>query len=147
MKESQLETSLKQAEAAYQDLVRTRASQGTMLVQAIRKGGGLTDFRRQMDELPLRIRSADIRRTQLKAVLLGRQLMKAQEDHHRTAEDLTRAGVALEEARKAYTQAVNVEQRSSLEVQRLEELHREELRHLEQLRSEAAERKEEEATS
>ena len=144
MKDSQLEASLEQAEAAYQDLLRTRASQGTMLAQAIRKEGGLTEFRRRMEDLPLLIQSADITRTQLKVELLERQLKKAQEVHRRTVEDAKRAGTALEEARKAYTQALNIEQRSSLEAQRLEELHRKELRRLEQLRSEATEQKEDE---
>jgi hypothetical protein len=55
-----------------------------------------------------------------------------------------RAGIALEEARKAFTRAVNVEQRSSFEVQRLEALHREELGRLERLLKEEAEQKEEE---
>jgi hypothetical protein len=143
MKDSQLKASLEQAEAAYEDLVRIRASQGTMLAEAIRKDGGLTEFKRRMEDLPLLIQTADISRTKLKVELLGRRLKKAQEDHRRTAEDAKRAGTALAKARKAYRQAVNVEQRSSLEAQRLEELHREELRRLERLRSEEAGQKEE----
>ncbi len=144
MKDSQLEASLEQAEAAYQDLLRTRASLGTMLAQAIRKDGGLTEFERRIKDLPLLIQSADITRTQLKVELLERQLKKAQGVHRRTAEDAKRASTALEEARKAYRRALDVEQTSSLEVLRLEELHREELRRLEQLRSEATEQKEHE---
>lgn len=144
MKDSELKASLDRAEAAYEDLVRTRASLGTMLAEAIRKDGGLTEFRRRMEDLPLLIRSADIRRTELKVELLGRRLKKAREEHRRATEDAKRAGAALEEARRAYTRAVNVEQRSSLEVQRLEELHQKEMGRLEGLQSEAAERKEEE---
>jgi hypothetical protein len=142
MKDGELKASLERAEAAYEDLVRTRASLGTMLAEAIRRDGGLPEFTRRMEDLPLLIRSADIRRTELKVVLLGRRLKEAQEEHRRTTEDAKRAGTALEEARRAYTRAVNVEQRSSLEAQRLEELHREELGRLERLRSEEAERKE-----
>ena len=144
MKDSELKASLDRAEAAYEDLVRTRASLGTMLAEAIRKGGGLTEFRRRMEDLPLLIRSADIRRTELKVELLERRLREAREEHRRAAEGARKAGTALEEARKVYTRAVNVEQRSSLEAQRLEELHRAGMGHLERLKSDAAERKEEE---
>jgi hypothetical protein len=144
MKDSQLKASLERAEAAYGALLRTRASLGTMLAQAIRKEGGLREFKQRMEDLPLLLRTADIRRTKLKVELLGRQLKKAQEEHRRTAEGMRRAGAALEEARKAYTRAVNVEQRSSLEVQRLEALHRAEMERLERLGSETVEQKEEE---
>jgi hypothetical protein len=144
MKHSELKASLERAEAAYEGLLRTRASLGTMLAQAIRKEKGLPEFKRRREDLPLLLRSADIRRTKLKVELLGRQLQKAQEEHRRTAEGVRRAGAALEEARKAYARAVNVKQRSSLEVQRLEALHREELGRLERLLMEEAERKQEE---
>jgi hypothetical protein len=144
MKDSQLKASLERAEAAYEALLRTRASLGTMLAQAIRKEGGLPEFKRRMEDLPLLLRSADIRRTKLKVELLGRQLHQAQEEHRRTAEGVRRAGTALEEARKAYTRAVNVEQRSSLEGQRLEALHRAEMERLGRLESEPVEQKEEE---
>ena len=144
MKDRQLRASLEQAEAAYQNLVRTQASLGTMLAEAIRRDGGLPEFRRRMKDLPLLIRSADIGRTELKVELLQRRLKAAQEEHRRASENAKRASTALVEARKAYTQAVNVEQRSSLEAQRLEELHRAEMARLERLRSEAAEQKEEE---
>ena len=144
MKDSELKASLERAEAAYEDLVRARAYRGTMLAEAIRKGGGLTEFRRRMEDLPRLIRSADIRRTELKLELLERRLKEAREEHRRATESARKAGTALEEARKVYARAVNVEQRSSLEAQRLEELHRAGMGHLERLRSEAAERKEEE---
>jgi hypothetical protein len=142
MKESELKASLERAEAAYEDLVRTRASLGTLLAEAIRKDRGLPEFRRRMEDLPLLIRSADIKRTELKVELLGRRLKEAKEEHRQATENAKRAGAALEEARKVYARAVNVEQRSSLEAQHLEELHREELRRSERLRSEEAERKE-----
>ena len=144
MKDSELKASLERAEAAYEALVRTRASLGTMLAQAIRKEGGLPEFRRRMEDLHLLIQSADISRTELKVELLARRLKKAQEDYGRATENTRRAGAALEEARKVHMRAVNVEQRSSLEAQRLEELHREELRRLERLRMQEAERKQEE---
>ncbi len=144
MKDSELKASLDRAEAAYEDLVRTRASLGTMLAEAIRKGRNLTEFRRRMEDLPRLIRSADIRRTELKVELLERRLREAREEHRRATEGARKAGTALEEARKAYTLAVNVEQRSTLEAQRLEELHRAGMGHLERLKSDAAERKKEE---
>jgi hypothetical protein len=137
MKDSELKASLERAEAAYEALLRTRASLGTMLAQAIRKEGGLPEFKRRMEDLPLLLRSADIRRTKLKVELLGRQLHKAQEEHRRTAESARRAGTALEEARKAYARTVNVEERLSLEVQHVEALHREELERLRLLTEEA----------
>jgi maltooligosyltrehalose synthase len=110
-----------------------------MLAEAMRKEGGLTEFRRRMEDLLVLIRSADVRRTELKVELLGRQLKQAQEEHRRTTAEAKRAGTALEEARSTYTRAVNVEQRLSLEAQRLEELHREQQGRLEQLRSEESE--------
>jgi hypothetical protein len=144
MKDSKLKASLERAEAAYEQLVRTRASLGTMLAEAIRRDRDLSEFKRRMDDLLLLIRSTDIRRTELKVELLGRQLKEAQEEHRRATEQAKWASTALEEARRTYTRAVNVEQRSRLEAQRLEELHREEQVRLEQLRSEEAVRKEEE---
>jgi hypothetical protein len=144
MKDGELRASLERAEEAYEDLVRTRASLGTMLAETIRKDRDLSEFGRRMQDLPLLIQSADIRRTELKVELLGRRLKEAHEEHRRATEDAKRAGAALEEARRVYARAVNVEQRSSLEVQRLEELHRKELGRLERLRSEEEERKEEE---
>jgi hypothetical protein len=138
MNEGELKTSLERAEATYEELVRTRASLGTMLAEAIRRDGGLPEFRRRMEDLPFLIRSADLRRTELKVELLERWLQDAQKELRRTTEETKRAGAALEEARRSYARAVNVEQRSSLKSQRLEELHREELGHLERLRSETA---------
>jgi hypothetical protein len=141
MKDGDLKASLEQAEEAYEDLVGTRASLGTMLAEAIRKGRNLSEFRRRMEDLPLLIRSADIRRTELKVELLERRLKEAQKEHGRATEDAKRASAALEKAKRAYARAVNVEQRSSLEAHRLEELRREELGRLERLRSEEAKQK------
>ena len=143
MKEAELKASLERAEAAYEELVRIRASLGSMLAEAIRRDRGLAEFRRRMEDLPFLIRSADVRRTVLKVELLGRRLQEAKKEHHRATEEAQRAGATLEEATRAYARAVNVEQGSSLEAQRLEELHREELERLERLRSEPAERQEE----
>jgi hypothetical protein len=143
MKEGELKVSLERAEAVYEELVRTRASLGTMLAEAIRRDGGLSEFRRRMEDLPFLIRSADVRRTELKVELLGRWLKEAEKEHRRTTEETKRAGAALKEARRAYSRAVNVEQRSRLEAERLEELHREELGRLERLQSETAELQEE----
>jgi maltooligosyltrehalose synthase len=142
MKDRELKASLERAEAAYEDLIRTRASLGTMLAEAMRREGGLPEFRRRMEDLPLLIRSADIRRTELRIELLGRRLKEAQDEHRRATEEATRASAALEEARRTYTRAVNVEQRFTLEVQRLEQLHQEQQGRLLQLRSEESERKE-----
>jgi hypothetical protein len=144
MKDSELKTSLEQAEAAYEQLVRTRASLGTMLAEAIRRDRDLSEFKRHVEDLPLLIRAADIRRTELKVELLERQLKEAQEEHRRATAEAKKASTALQEARRAYTRAVNVDQRSSLKAQRLEELHQEEQGRLERLRSEEAVRKEEE---
>jgi multidrug efflux pump subunit AcrA (membrane-fusion protein) len=144
MKDSELRTLLERAEVAYEHLLRARASLGTMLAEAIRRDRDLSEFNRHMEDLPLLIQAADIRRTELKVELLGRQLKEAQQEHRRASAEANRASTALQEARRAYTRAVNVDQRSSLKAQRLEELHREEQGRLEQLRSEVAVRKEEE---
>ncbi len=143
MKDGELKASLELAEAAYEELARTRASLGSMLAEAISREGGLPEFRRRMQHLPSLIRSADIRRTALKVELLGRRLHEAKREHHLTTGATERARAAVEEARRAYARAVNDEQRSSLEARRIEELHRGELRRLEQLRSETEQREEE----
>jgi hypothetical protein len=142
MKESELKASLERAEAAYEELVRTRASLGSMLAEAIRRHGGLPEFRRRIQDLPILIRSADIRRTALKVELLGRRLQEAKKEHHRTTGESRRAAAALEEARRAYALAVSAEQRSSVEVQRIEELHNGERGRLERLRSETEQQEE-----
>jgi hypothetical protein len=144
MNDGALKAALEREERAYEDLLQVRASLGTMLAKAIRTDGGLPEFSRRMKDLPLLIRSADIRRTELKIELLARQLKKAEKEHHRATEAAKKASVALEEARRVYAQAANVEQRWGLEMQRLEELRREEMERLERLRSEEAEQQQEE---
>lgn len=147
MKEADLKASLERAEEAYGDLVRTRASLGTMLAEAIRRGEDLTEFRQRVEDLPLLIQSADARRTELKVELLGRQLKVAQKEHRQATEDAKRAGAALEEAKGVYARAANVERRSGFTARRLEKLRREEMGRLDRLRSEEAKQKEEVATS
>jgi hypothetical protein len=136
MNDGDLKTSLERAEEAYEDLVRTRASRGSMLAETIRRSGDLSEFRRRMADLALLIRRADVRKTELGVELLARRLKGAQKEHRRAVEDAKRAGVDLEEASRAYARAASVERRSGLEVRRLQELHREELARLERLRSE-----------
>jgi hypothetical protein len=136
MNEGALKAALEREERAYEDLVRVRASLGTMLATAIRRDGGLPEFEQHTRDLPLLIRSADIRRTELKVELLSRQLKKAQEEQRRAIEATKRAAAALEEARRSYARAADIEQKWGLETQRLEELHREEMARLERLRSE-----------
>jgi hypothetical protein len=136
MNEGALKAALEREERAYEDLVRVRASLGTMFAAAIRRDGGLPEFEQHTRDLPLLIRSADIRRTELKVELLSRQLKKAREEQRRAIEATKRAAAALEEARRSSARAANVEQKWSLETRRLEELHREEMARLERLRSE-----------
>jgi hypothetical protein len=135
MNEGALEAALEREERAYEDLVRVRASLGTMLAAAIRRDGGLSEFEQRTRDLPHLIRSADIRRTELKVELLSRQLKKAEEEQRRAIEATKRTAAALEEARRSYARAANVEQKWSLETQRIAELHREEMARLERLRS------------
>src|SRR5215212_8574867 len=143
MNEGALKAALEREERAYEDLIRVRASLGTMLAAAIRKDGGLPEFEQHTRDLPILIQSADIRRTELKIELLSRQLKKAEEEQRRAIEATKRTAAALEEAKRSYARAANVEQKWSLERQRLEELHREEMARLERLRSEEAQRDEE----
>jgi hypothetical protein len=139
MNDGNLKASLKQEERVYENLVRTRASLGTMLAEAIARDRDLSEFRQQMRDLPLLIRSADIRKTELKLELLALQLKEAEKEHRRATEAAKKADVALEEARRVYAQAANVEWRSGLEARHLEELRREEMERLERLRAEEAE--------
>jgi hypothetical protein len=115
-----------------------------MLAETIARIRDLSEFRRHMRDLSLLLRSADIRRTELKVELLARQLKEAEKEHRRATEAVKKAGVALEEVRRVYAQAANVEWRSSLETRRLEELRREEMGRLERLRSEEVEQEGEE---
>ena len=139
MNDEDLKASLEREERAYEELVRIRASLGAMLAETIARDRDLSEFGRHRRDLPLLIRSADIRRTELKVELLARRLKEAEKEHRRATEATKKAGVALEEARRVYAQAANVERRSGLEARRLEELRLEEMGRLERLRSDEAE--------
>ena len=136
MRDGDLEAKLERAEETYEDLVRTRASLGTALAEAIRWGGDLSEFRRRMEDLPLLIRKADAKRTELKVEQLSRQLKEAEAAHGRAAEVASSALASLEKAKKYYAEAASVERRSVLEARRLKELRDEEAERLEQLRAE-----------
>src|SRR5918993_3115886 len=131
-----LEAMLERAEEAYEDLVRTRASLGTALAEIIRRGRDLSEFGWWLEDLPLLIRKADLRRTELKVELLSRRLKEAQAAHGRAAEAASRALASLEEAKKAHAKAASLERRSALEAYRLKELRDEEVERLERLRAE-----------
>jgi len=136
MRNGDLEAKLERAEEAYEDLVRTRASLGTALAEAIRRGRDLSEFGRRMEDLPLLIRKADIRRTELKVELLSRRLKEAETAHGRAAEAASRALASLEEAKKSHAEAASVKRRSALGALRLKELRDEEAERLKQLRAE-----------
>jgi hypothetical protein len=138
MNDGALKAALEREERTYEDLLQIRASLGTMLAEAIKREGGFAEFKQRMEDLPLLIRSADIRRTELKVELLTKQLKKAEEEQRRKIEAAKRAAAALEEARRAYAsyaRAANGEQKWGLEAQRLEELRRKEMARLKRLRS------------
>ena len=113
-----------------------------MLAEAIRRSEDLSKFRQRVKDLHLLIHSADARRTELKVELLAQQLKEAQEKYRRVTEDAKRASAALEEAKRVSAQATEAERRLGLKARRLEELRREEIGHLERLRSEEAEKEE-----
>ena len=136
MKDSGLEAKLELADEAYKDLVRTRTSLGSALAEAIRRGRGLSEFGRRMEDLPLLIQKADLERTELKVELLSRRLEEAEDKHSRAARAASITLASLEEARKSHAQAANVEQRSAEEARRLRELWEEEAECLEWLRAE-----------
>jgi hypothetical protein len=136
MRDGVLEAKLERAEETYEDLVRTRASLGTALAEAIRRGRDLSEFGRRMKDLPLLIRKADVRRTELRVELLSRRLKEAQAAHGRAAEAASRALASLEEAKKSHGEAESLERRSALEAWRLKELRDEEAERLERLRAE-----------
>jgi hypothetical protein len=142
MNDGALKAALEREERAYEDLVRVRASLGSMLAETIRKDRDLSEFVQHMRDLPLLTRNADLRRTELKVELLSRQLKKAEEEQRRATAAAKRAASALEEAKRSYAQAANVERRWALERRRLEELRREEMARLERLRSQEAEQQE-----
>ena len=136
MRDGDLEAKLERAEEIYEDLVRTRASLGTVLAEAIRRGRDLSEFGRRMEDLPLLIQKADVRRAELKVELLARRLKEAEAAHGRAAEAASRALASLEEAKKSHAKAASLERRSALEAYRLKELRDEEAERLERLRAE-----------
>jgi len=136
MRDGDLEAKLERAEETYEDLLRTRASLGTMLAEAISRGRDLSDFGRRMEDLPLLIRKADVRRAELRVELLSRRLKEAEAVHSRAAEAASRALSSLEEAKKSHAEAASVERRSALEARRLKELRDEVAERLERLRAE-----------
>ena len=136
MRDGDLEAKLERAEETYEDLVRTRASLGTVLAEAIRRGRDLSEFGRRMEDLPLLIRKADVRRAELKVELLARRLKEAEAAHGRAAGAASRTLASLEEAKKSHAKAASLERRSALEAYRLKELRDEEAERLERLRAE-----------
>src|SRR5215212_9779529 len=136
MRDSGLEAKLELADEAYKDLVRTRTSLGSALAETIRRGRDLSKFGRQMEDLPLLIRKADLERTELKVELLSRRLEEAEDKYSRAARAASNALASLKEARKSHAEAANVEQRSAEEARRLRELWEEEEERLERLRAE-----------
>jgi hypothetical protein len=136
MRDSDLEAKLERAEEAYEDLVRTRASLGSALAEAIRRGRDLSEFGRRMEDLPLLIRKADLKRTELKVELLSRRLKGAEDKHSWAAGAASSALASLEEAKKSHVKAASVEQCSAEEARRLRELWEEEAERLEWLRAE-----------
>jgi hypothetical protein len=136
MRDGDLEAKLERAEETYEDLVRARASLGTVLAEAISRGRDLSEFGRWLEDLPVLIRKADVRRTELKVELLSRRLKEAQAAHGRAAEAASRALASLEEAKKSHAEAASVERRSALEARQLKELQDEAAERLERLRAE-----------
>lgn len=135
MNDADLKSMLEQADEVYEGLIRTRASLGAMLAEAIRRDPDLSEFRHRVKDLPHLIRSADVRRTELRVELLSRRLEGAEAAHGRAAEDARRTLATLTKAKEAHAKAAGVERRSDLEAQRLRELRDEEALRLERLRA------------
>ena len=136
MADGDLGAMLERAEEAYEDLVRTRASLGTALAETIRRGRDLSEFGWWLEDLPLLIRKADLRRTELRVELLSRRLREAQAAHGRATEAAGSALASLKEAEKSHAKAASVERRWASEARRLKELQDEEAQRLERLRAE-----------
>jgi hypothetical protein len=136
VKDSDLKAKLERAEESYEDLVRTRASLGSALAEAIRRGRDLSEFGRWMEDLPLLIRKTDLRRSELRVELLSQRLKEAEAEHGRAIEAASRALASLEEAEKYYASATSVERRSSLEAARVRKLRDQEAERLKRLRAE-----------
>jgi hypothetical protein len=136
MNDGDLNTELERAEEAYEDLVRTRASLGTALAEAIKRSRDLTEFDQLAKDLPYLMQKADARRTELRIELLSRRLKGAEAAHARAAEDARRTLAALEAAKRAHVKAAGVERRRGLEAQQLRDLRDQEAARLERLRGE-----------
>jgi hypothetical protein len=102
----------------------------------LRRGRDLSEFGRLMEDLPLLIRRADLRRIELKVELLSRRLKEADAEHGRAVEAASRTLASLEEAEKSYVRAASVERRLSLEAQRVRGLRDQEAGRLKWLRAE-----------
>ena len=74
--ESELRAELDHAEEVYEGLMRTRASLGTLLAEAISRNRDLSEFSRRVEDLPHLIREADTKRTELRVKLLTYRLQK-----------------------------------------------------------------------
>ena len=134
MKDSELKASLERAEAAYEDLVRTRASLGTMLAETIRRGKDLEEFKRLRRDLPQLIWQADLRMTELRHELLDRRARRAEDEYRRAAEEVSKASRALEQTRRAYIKVEETAKRLGPETRQLAELRDKEAKHLQELR-------------
>src|SRR3712207_2585509 len=102
MGDGNLEVMLERAEETYEDLVRTRASLGTALADFIRRGRDLSEFGWWLEDLPLLIQKADVRRTELRVELLSRRLKEVQAAHDRAAGAASSALASLEKAKKSH---------------------------------------------
>jgi hypothetical protein len=141
--ESELRAELARAEEVYEGLMRTGASLGTLLAEAIRRDRDLSEFSRRMEDLPHLIREADTKRTELRVELLTRQLQITEEELRRATNKAKRAAAALEAAEKAYAEAVSIERRLAREAQRLASQRTEEAGRLEGLQAQEAGQEEE----
>jgi hypothetical protein len=112
MNDAALQAELERAEGAYENLIRTRATLGSSLAEAIRRGRDLSEFGQHMRDLPHLIRRADARRSELRVELLARRVKEAQEGHRQAERDAERARTAVEQARGAYARAVSVERKA-----------------------------------
>src|SRR5215207_5321441 len=83
MNDAALQAELERAEEAYENLMRTRATLGSALAEAIRRGRDLSEFGQHIRDLPHLIRRADVRRAELRVELLARRGKEAQEGHRR----------------------------------------------------------------
>jgi hypothetical protein len=144
--ESELRAELDHAEEVYEGLMRTRASLGTLLAEAISRNRDLSEFSRRVEDLPHLIREADTKRTELRVKLLTHRLQKIEEEQRRATNNAKRAAAALEAAEKTYADAVSIERRLAREGQRLALQRNEEAERLEGLQAQEAGQEEEEGS-